>query len=404
MKNLLSVLILFTVVQAFSQAGFSESYKKSDSTLYATKYQLDTAKQAMRSEMGGGSNFANADLTFTANRTHNGNGNSLTLNNMSSLSLGYGSTGPGDFRWLEDSDNGSNYISLKAPSSLAVNLIWTLPNANPSDGFKVLGSSSTPTTLEWKTVPNITNANTNRIPVFTSSTNLDGLSGFTASGNVMGGGTFNASTLLISQGNAANTTSNRNGLTIATANSSGDIGLGASMTFRLTAGILPLTDAGMIQTTVTNSNGISKMSFKCGNFFSSITDWLVLNEGSRIRFPTYTGSSTGTFHRYLFTESDGDVIQSSTLPLVVDKTITAGGTTGNQTINKYAGSVNFAAAATSLTVTNSLVTTSSVIICTIATNDATMTSVQAVAASGSFVIYANAAATAETRVNFIVLN
>lgn len=86
------------------------------------------------------------------------------------------------------------------------------------------------------------------------------------------------------------------------------------------------------------------------------------------------------------------------------KTITAGGTTGAQTISKNSGSVNFAAAATTLVVTNTLVTTSSVIVATVATNDATMKSVAVVAASGSFTIYANAAATAETRVNFIVTN
>ena len=90
--------------------------------------------------------------------------------------------------------------------------------------------------------------------------------------------------------------------------------------------------------------------------------------------------------------------------LNLDKTITAGGTTGAQTIDKPAGSVNFAALATSLVVTNSLAATSSVILATVATNDATMTSVQAVAGAGSFTIYANAAATAETRVNFLVLN
>lgn len=90
--------------------------------------------------------------------------------------------------------------------------------------------------------------------------------------------------------------------------------------------------------------------------------------------------------------------------VVLPKTITAGGTTGAQTINKVSGSVNFAAAATSLVVTNSYVTTSSIIICTVATNDTTMKSVAVVAAAGSFTIYANAAATAETRVNFLVTN
>jgi len=94
--------------------------------------------------------------------------------------------------------------------------------------------------------------------------------------------------------------------------------------------------------------------------------------------------------------SDGNV--------VLPKTVTAGGTTGAQTINKVTGSVNFTAAATSLVVTNSYVTTSSIIIATVATNDTTMKSVAVVTAAGSFTIYANAAATAETRVNFLVTN
>ena len=88
----------------------------------------------------------------------------------------------------------------------------------------------------------------------------------------------------------------------------------------------------------------------------------------------------------------------------LDKTVTAGGTTTPQTINKNAGAVNFAAADASKVVTDSLVTTSSIIVATVATNDTTMKSVQAVAAAGSFTLYANAAATAETRVNFLVIN
>lgn len=88
----------------------------------------------------------------------------------------------------------------------------------------------------------------------------------------------------------------------------------------------------------------------------------------------------------------------------VTKTITPPGTTGAQTINKTSGSVNFAAADTSLVVTNSLCTVDSIIICTVGTNDATMKSVQVVAGSGSFTIYAGTAPTAETRVNFIITN
>jgi hypothetical protein len=90
--------------------------------------------------------------------------------------------------------------------------------------------------------------------------------------------------------------------------------------------------------------------------------------------------------------------------LIVPKTITAAGTTGARTIDKTAGTVNFAAAATSLVVTNSFVDANSVIIATVGTNDSTMKSVAVVAGTGSFTLHANAAATAETRVNWFVIN
>lgn len=85
-------------------------------------------------------------------------------------------------------------------------------------------------------------------------------------------------------------------------------------------------------------------------------------------------------------------------------TNTAAATTGNQTINKTSGTVNFAAAATTLTVTNSLVSTSSIVFAVIRTNDATATIKNVVPGSGSFVITLAAAATAETSVGFFVIN
>ena len=88
----------------------------------------------------------------------------------------------------------------------------------------------------------------------------------------------------------------------------------------------------------------------------------------------------------------------------VDQTITAGGTTGNQTINKAAGTVNFAAAATAITVTCSLCTTSSTIYAALRTNDATARVANVVPGAGSFVINLTAAATAETSCGFLVVN
>jgi hypothetical protein len=106
----------------------------------------------------------------------------------------------------------------------------------------------------------------------------------------------------------------------------------------------------------------------------------------------------------VFLQDDTVTYVSSGGKMNFDATMTAGGTTGAQTINKVSGSVNFAAAATSLVVTNNKVVAGSIIICTVMTNDSTLKSVQAVPASGSFTIYANAAATAETKVAFLVIN
>jgi hypothetical protein len=89
---------------------------------------------------------------------------------------------------------------------------------------------------------------------------------------------------------------------------------------------------------------------------------------------------------------------------VQGQTIITPGTTGNQTINKPTGIVNIAAAGTSITVTNNLVTTSSIIIPVIMSNDATALIKNVVVSSGSFVITLNAAATAETKVAFQVLD
>lgn len=88
----------------------------------------------------------------------------------------------------------------------------------------------------------------------------------------------------------------------------------------------------------------------------------------------------------------------------VEKTITAAGTVGSQTINKMSGSVNLNNThGSGITVTNSLVTTSSRILATLGTQDTTCKSVSCVAAAGSFVMFPNAAPTAEVRVNFLVI-
>ena|SRR3990167_7218428 len=89
--------------------------------------------------------------------------------------------------------------------------------------------------------------------------------------------------------------------------------------------------------------------------------------------------------------------------LISPTTITAPGTTGNQTINQPAGRVNIAAGGTSIVVTNSLITANSIIMVSIATNDATATVKSVVPTAGSFTIN-TAAVTAETAFSFVLLN
>lgn len=90
--------------------------------------------------------------------------------------------------------------------------------------------------------------------------------------------------------------------------------------------------------------------------------------------------------------------------LAVEATVTAAGTTGNQTIDKFAGTVNFAAAATAITVTCNKCTTSSLVFAVVRTNDGTAALKNVVPGAGSFVINLSAAATAETSVGFYIVN
>lgn len=87
------------------------------------------------------------------------------------------------------------------------------------------------------------------------------------------------------------------------------------------------------------------------------------------------------------------------------KTIIAPGTVSSpQPTVALDGRVNFGAAATSLVVNNSLVTTSSIIQVTKATNDSTARLGAAVAGTGSFTIYMDVAPAAECAVNYHIAN
>lgn len=90
--------------------------------------------------------------------------------------------------------------------------------------------------------------------------------------------------------------------------------------------------------------------------------------------------------------------------IVFPTTVTAIGTTGNQTINKVSGTVNVAAAGTTITVTNSLVTANSLVFATARTNDTTCAVKNVVPGSSTFTINMTGACAATTSVGFFVVN
>lgn len=80
------------------------------------------------------------------------------------------------------------------------------------------------------------------------------------------------------------------------------------------------------------------------------------------------------------------------------------GTPGNATINTPRGRAAFAAAGSSVVITNSLVTATSTVLVQLGGADATLTTVRVTAAAGSFTVTGNAAATGTTPFDFLVIN
>ena len=222
--------------------------------------------------------------------------------------------------------------------------------------------------------------------------------GSTVNGTVIGGVTPAAGSFTTGSfaGNLTFATDNTYSIGTLAANRPLNVNVGQSVNAGLSVNV-NTAGAGLMQPGANGDMG----SWASAYNIRSNTQPIVFFTGSTLGAQT----STGTERLRIATSGVVTIAgQMAANDVALSKTITAGGTTGAQTINKACGSVNFAAAATSLVVTNSLVTTSSVIVATVATNDSTAIVKNVVAGSGSFTITLNAAATAETRVNFIVIN
>lgn len=85
-----------------------------------------------------------------------------------------------------------------------------------------------------------------------------------------------------------------------------------------------------------------------------------------------------------------------------NRTITAGGTTGDRTINKQIGSVNIAAGNATVTVTNSLVLATSIVQVVLMTDDGTNKIKNCIVSAGSFIVNLEANAGVEVKIGFTV--
>lgn len=102
----------------------------------------------------------------------------------------------------------------------------------------------------------------------------------------------------------------------------------------------------------------------------------------------------------LTSQSDGSIDLSD---VTIEKTNDASAGT-SATINKPSGSVVLSSANSSFVLTNSLITADSIVLATVATSDATLKSVVAVPDAGEVEFIGNAACTADTKINFLVIN
>lgn len=158
---------------------------------------------------------------------------------------------------------------------------------------------------------------------------------------------------------------------------------------------IPLSTAPLPSVNINDGNGALLAAF---------------TEASGISFGINGVPVAGFYVTSTTTQFAGDVLFGATATGTTpdfrfNRTITPIGTTGDQTINKIAGTINVAAAAASVTLTNSLISANSIILPVIRTKDATCTQlISVVPASGSAVFSMNAGCTAATSIGFVVTN
>jgi hypothetical protein len=75
---------------------------------------------------------------------------SIAINPAGYVSVGGAATQAGEIRFLEDTSDGTDYVSLKGPTGYSGNTTYTLPSANGSTG-DVLQTNASTGVMSWTT-------------------------------------------------------------------------------------------------------------------------------------------------------------------------------------------------------------------------------------------------------------
>jgi hypothetical protein len=144
--------------------------------------------------------------------------------------LGTASSGA-EIKLYEDTDNGSNYVGIKAPSSIASDVTWTLPNVDGSNGQALVtngtGTLSWTTIVSGATISNDTSTTSNLYPAFLGATSGTALNIYTSNAKLLykpSTGDFQASQLVASNGLVLNSATVSASYTIATGNNAMSVG------------------------------------------------------------------------------------------------------------------------------------------------------------------------------------
>ena len=172
---------------------------------------VNQIKRSTGSSAPATSNLAEGELAYVQDRSNSGAGAKLYIESVDSdnstalihaiggkyytdmlagstatpadFKVGNGSSTGGTLKLLEDSDNGSHFVGLKSPNSVASSVTFTLPGADGSanqvlgtDGSGTLSFLSTTSTLAGATDSNISGPSSGQVLVYDGSDSFDNVS------------------------------------------------------------------------------------------------------------------------------------------------------------------------------------------------------------------------------------